>query len=76
MKFVKTLLKIFFDALKFILYRWIIELINLIRDSNISKKRGEYYKDLRKRRKRPCAPKCAVIGPDVYKRADPLTMVH
>jgi len=72
LRFLKNLVKIFWSALLFILYGWIVALINLFRENADARRRRKFDKDLRKRRKKPCAPKCAVVNAAVYKRADPL----
>jgi hypothetical protein len=56
----------------FISLSWIKEIIKLIIANREVKERGEYLEDVRKARRVKCSPRCAVIRPEVYKRADPL----
>jgi hypothetical protein len=69
---VANFFRLLLNALLFILYRWIIDVFNLLRDNRSVKRRGKYLDNLRKRRADPCDPKCATMTPAVYKRADPL----
>lgn len=55
-----------------IMLRWLIDIIALIRGNLEIKRRGKYLRDVRRGRPLRCTPRCAVIRPDVYKRADPL----
>jgi hypothetical protein len=69
---VANFFRLLLNALLFLLYRWIIEVFTLLRENRSAKRRGKYLENLRKRRAKPCAPKCATMTPAVYKRADPL----
>lgn len=51
---------------------WIKEIIALIIANKKIKERGEYLEDIRKGRRVKCSPRCAIVRPEVYKRADPL----
>jgi glyoxylase-like metal-dependent hydrolase (beta-lactamase superfamily II) len=52
--------------------QWLTDLIALIRESLEIKRREKYLRDVRRGRPLRCSPRCAVIRPEVYKRADPL----
>jgi len=51
---------------------WIREIVQLILANWDVKRRGEYLREVRRGRPLQCTPRCAVIRPDVYRRADPL----
>lgn len=51
---------------------WLREIIKLIIATIKVSKRGKHLRDSRRGRQLHCSPRCGVIGPDVYKRADPL----
>lgn len=52
--------------------QWLTELISLIRRRCQIQRRGKDLRDVRRGRPLRCTPRCAVVRPDVYKRADPL----
>lgn len=52
--------------------RWLTDLIALFRRNRAVSRRGEHLRDVRRGRRMHCPPRCAVIRPEVYKRADPL----
>lgn len=52
--------------------QWLTDLIALIRRWLATGKRGKHLRDVRRGRPLRCAPKCAVVRPDVYRRADPM----
>lgn len=52
--------------------RWLTEIIELIRKRLEVHRRGEHLRDIRRGRPLRCSPRCAVVRPEVYKRADPL----
>lgn len=52
--------------------RWLTDLIALVRVYIEECRRGERLRDVRRGRPTHCSPRCAIIRPDVYKRADPL----
>jgi hypothetical protein len=64
--------RLFLILIYILTLRWITDLIALIRESLEIKRRGKYLRDVRRGRPLRCTPRCAVIRPDVYKRADPL----
>jgi hypothetical protein len=51
---------------------WLTEIIAMIRRRHRDGQRGEASRKTRRGRPLHCAPRCAVVKPDVYKRADPL----
>ena len=51
---------------------WLREIIQLIIANREVKEREEYLRNVRKGRRVKCSPRCAIIRPEVYKRADPL----
>ncbi len=69
----RTLPKSFSQTIVYILtLAWLIDIIQLIKDNRDVSKRGEYLRDVRRGRPLRCAPRCTIMRPDVYKRADPL----
>jgi hypothetical protein len=73
LRVLKSILQLIFAILSYILtFRWIREIIALIVNNVKERQRGEHLDDVRKGRPLRCSPKCAIIRPDVYKRADPL----
>ena len=68
----KVLVQLALILLYLIAFRWLRDIIALIRRMLDVKGRGKHIKDHRRGRPLNCAPKCAVIPPAVYKRADPL----
>ena len=52
--------------------QWLGDLIALVRRWLATHKRGEHLRDVRRGRPLRCAPKCAIVRPDVYRRADPM----
>lgn len=59
-------------ALHLFTFRFLTELIDWIRRMCDRKRREKSLRDLRRGRPLRCAPRCATVPPDVYKRADPL----
>lgn len=53
-------------------FQWLTDLIALLRRRLEVHRRGEKLREVRRGRPLRCSPRCAVIPPDVYKRADPL----
>jgi hypothetical protein len=53
-------------------FQWLIELVSLIRRWCQVQKRGNDLRHVRRGRPLRCTPRCIVVTPDVYKRADPL----
>jgi hypothetical protein len=73
LRFTKTVLVALGSALRYLFaLRWVRQLIDLIRDLMQIHRRRKRLDDHRRRRDPRCSPQCASIGPDVYKRADPL----
>jgi hypothetical protein len=68
----KVLVQLFLILLYLILFRWLRDIIALIRQMLDVKGRGKYIDNHRRGRPLHCSPRCAVIPPAVYKRADPL----
>jgi hypothetical protein len=72
-RFLKTLPgRILCLLLYIITLSWLREIIELIARNRAVRQRGEYLRDIRRGRPLRCSPRCAVIRPDVYKRADPM----
>lgn len=55
-----------------ILLRWLRDILDFIRGYLAVARRGEYLRHVRRGRPLRCAPRCAVIRPEVYRRPDPL----
>lgn len=53
-------------------FKWLFALLELIRDLLRLRNRNENLEDSRRGRREICAPDCAPVRPDVYRRADPL----
>jgi hypothetical protein len=53
-------------------FQWLTELISLIRRWCQVHKRGKDLRHVRRGRPLRCTPRCIVVRPDVYKRADPM----
>lgn len=53
-------------------FQWLTDFIALIRRQLQIRGRGKRLRDVRRGRPLRCTPRCAVVRPDVYKRADPL----
>lgn len=53
-------------------FRWLRDIISVVRDLIGICRRGKYLHDHRRGRRRHCGPKCGVVRPAAYKRADPL----
>lgn len=68
-KFPRRLLMI---LLYLLALQWLTELIALIRRWCKVRGRGKDLRDVRRGRPLRCTPRCAVVPPQVYKRADPL----
>jgi hypothetical protein len=68
-EFFRTLLRalVYLFALQ-----WLTDFIAWIRRQSAVHRRGKHLRDVRRGRPLRCAPRCAVIPPDVYKRADPM----
>lgn len=72
-KAVATLPRLVVTIIAYLLtLRWLTDLIELVRGYIEECRRGERLRDVRRGRPTHCSPRCAVIRPDVYKRADPL----
>ena len=73
LKAVTTLPRQLFLILVYLLtLRWVTDLVALIRENLEVRRRGKYLRHVRRGRPLRCSPRCAVIRPEVYKRADPL----
>jgi len=59
-------------VLYFLTLQFLTDLIALIRRQLQVGSRGKSLRDVRRGRPVRCTPRCAVVRPDVYKRADPL----
>ena len=57
---------------RIVLLTWLKEFLGMIRGNRDVRRRGKHLRDVRRGRPARCSPRCAVIRPDVYKRADPL----
>jgi hypothetical protein len=68
-KFPKRLLLI---LLYLLALQWLIEIVRWLRRWCQVRGRGKDLRHLRRGRPLRCTPRCAVVRPDVYKRADPL----
>jgi hypothetical protein len=55
-----------------LLFRWLTDLLGLIGARSRERGRGKQLRDGRRGRNLSCSPRCSTIGPDVYRRADPL----
>jgi len=53
-------------------FRWLRDIVDLVRRMLAVRRQGERLKEHRRGRPLHCAPRCAVIPSGVYKRADPL----
>jgi hypothetical protein len=65
-------LRLLLILLYLVSFRWLMDLIALVQRMLAVKRRGKHLEDDRRGRPLHCAPRCAVIPPSVYKRADPL----
>lgn len=52
--------------------RWGRDIVAVIRGNLEVRRRGKHLHNVRRGRPARCTPRCAVIPPDVYRRADPL----
>src|SRR5262245_7504474 len=68
----RIIVRLLLILLYLILFRWLTDIIALIRDLLEFKARGKHLEDDRRGRPLHCTPRCAVVPPSVYKRADPL----
>ena len=64
--------RLLFILLYLFTLQWLTDIIALIRRRSRDGKRGEAFRRNRLGRPLHCTPRCAVVKPDVYKRADPL----
>lgn len=55
-----------------VLFRWLREIIALIRRLLAVCRRGKHLREVRRGRPLHCRPRCAIIRPSVYRRPDPL----
>jgi hypothetical protein len=69
---VKFLRRLLLAVLYLLAFQWLTELITWIRRLCSVRSRGKYLRHVRRGRPLRCAPRCAVVPPSVYKRADPL----
>jgi hypothetical protein len=68
----KLPLRLLLILLYLLAFRWLTELVALLRRMIAVSGRGKHLEDHRRGRPLHCTPRCAVIRPSVYKRADPL----
>lgn len=59
-------------VLYFLTFQWLTDIVALIRRRSRVRGRGKRLRDLRKGQPLRCTPRCVIVSPDVYKRADPL----
>jgi hypothetical protein len=52
--------------------QWLTDVIAQIRRYLDTSRRGKHLRDIRRGRPLRCTPRCAVIPPEIYKRADPM----
>ena len=72
-KAVSTLPRLVLTILVYLVtLRWLTDPIAVARGNLEVRRRGKRLRDVRRGRPLRCSPRCAVIRPDVYKRADPL----
>lgn len=53
-------------------FQWLIDLIRWIIRQLATRRRGKELRDVRRGRPVRCAPRCVVVPPQIYKRADPM----
>jgi len=53
-------------------FQWLIDLIRLISRHVNTCRRGKELRDVRRGRPLRCTPRCIVVPPQIYKRADPM----
>ncbi len=69
---VRLPLRILLILLYILLFRWVLDLIDIIRRLIAKRRRKEDLDDDRRGRPLRCRPRCVVVPPAAYKRADPL----
>ncbi len=69
---VKLPIRLLLMILYILLFRWLRDFIEIIRRLLDKKRRNKDLRDDRRGRPLHCRPRCAVVPPVVYRRADPL----
>lgn len=64
--------RLLFILIYFLTLKWLTDIIRLIMERCKVKRRGDHLRDVRRGRPLRCSPRCAIVRPEVYKRADPL----
>jgi hypothetical protein len=69
---VRLPLRLLLMLLYLLLFRWVRDFLDIIRRLLAKKRRNKDLRDDRRGRPLHCRPRCAVVPPVVYRRADPL----
>ena len=65
-------LRLLLILLYVVLFRWVLDFIDIVRRLLAKRRRNENLRDDRRGRPLRCRPRCVVVPPAAYKRADPL----
>jgi len=68
----RLLLRLVLILLYVILFRWLRDLLDIVRRLLARRRRNKGLRDDRRGRPLHCRPRCTVVPPAVYRRADPL----